>query len=262
MTLSRNRSENTWVDVRTSALHPDRSTMPSVDELKRAWIAVSEGQFREASWTPVEPTVVVVSAAGGVGASTVAVALAEAAGDAVLVDGAGSSESGLIAAGRTELGSANGWVRSARGPVLIVRSTAPASPPPTSDGLTVIDLGGSLARNRLVSTRWLQTAPLVVVATATVPGLRRLEHLLSDPPARFALAIRGERRWAAHMTAYLGPTTKRAVAEGRSVTVPYDPHVALHGLNPDDLPKPLVAAGARLLQLLDLHPSPVSKGLS
>lgn len=234
---------------------------PRVDELKRAWSALNTGVFRESSWAPGGAAVRVVGVVGGAGASTVSLAIAEAAGTAVVVDEAGAAESGLIAAGRTELGSVGGWVRSARGNVLIVRRASPTrTAPPTTADLTVIDPGIGSDR---AWTAEKHHCPAVYVTTATVPGLRRLELLLADSPAlAFAVAVRGERRWASHLSGYLGPATKAAIADGRCVTVPYDRHLAVHGLDTTDLPKPLVAVGGQLLRLLGLDPSPVLKGLS
>ncbi len=237
--------------------------LPSVDELKRAWAALTQGAFREPSWTPGDHSVTVLGCVGGAGASTVSLAIAEAAGRAVLIDGADTAESGLIAAGRTELGSIDGWARSARSSVLIVRRAAQtlAPPPPTKD-LTVVDAGvcGCVGRAPL-SMR--SAGPLLYVTTATVPALRRLELALANRTASiFAVAVRGQRRWDSHLTGYLGPQTRTALRDGRCVTVPYDKHLALYGLDTDDLPKPLLDAASRLLDLLNITPSPVPKGLS
>ena len=237
--------------------------MPSVDELKRAWAALTQGAFREPSWTPGDHSVTVLGCVGGAGASTVSLAIAEAAGRAVLIDGADTAESGLIAAGRTELGSIDGWARSARSSVLIVRRAAQTlAPPPLTDDSSVMDAG---------VCGWVGQAPLsmgsagslLYVTTATVPALRRLELSLGNSTGPlFAVAVRGDRRWASHLTGYVGPLTRAALIHGHCVTIPYDKHLALHGLDTDDLPKPLLDAASRLLALLNIKPSPVPKGLS
>ena len=100
-----------------------------VDELLRAHRSLMAGDFRRhpprtrshAGWDPAEPVLPVVGAAGGTGASTLALALATAAGGRV-VECAGVTASGLVAAPTAELGRHDsGWLQGTRGTVLIER---------------------------------------------------------------------------------------------------------------------------------------------
>ena len=134
----------------------------SVEELKRAYRAVQAGAFRTGrprtaevpTWTPTGPVLTVVPAAAGVGATTLALALATAAGEARVVECASATASGLAAAPTAELGrDASGWLRGTRGPVSIERSgevlasagEVPLPLPAPAAGLTVVDLAWELA---------------------------------------------------------------------------------------------------------------------
>ena len=102
----------------------------AVDELKRAYLAVQAGTFRRhrhgtpptAAWTPASPVLAVVGASSGSGASTVALALATAAGTTRLLECASTAAAGLTAAATAELGrDGAGWILGTRGPVRIER---------------------------------------------------------------------------------------------------------------------------------------------
>ena len=106
----------------------------AVDELTSAYKAVINGEFRTGrhrSEKPVqgavtwaradaEQVVAVVGCHGGAGASTVALGLAEAAGQGRVLECCTAAASGLASASSAELGSAgDGWIRGSRGSVLI-----------------------------------------------------------------------------------------------------------------------------------------------
>ncbi len=96
--------------------------MVPVGELRGAWLALATGMFEGPSlrWRDLGAPVVVVGAHGGSGASTTALAIAEATGAAHLLELAGPGQSGLVAAATAEFGEVGpGWVRGRRGVVVI-----------------------------------------------------------------------------------------------------------------------------------------------
>lgn len=130
-----------------------REGVVTVYELKRAWLALEQGQFRRhrsvdvsrtptvreaqpsaaqgagAAWQAVEPVLPVIGCAGSVGASTLALALATAgsvpdngAGRTRVVECCSVTASGLAAATTAELGPhPAGWVQGTRDNVLLER---------------------------------------------------------------------------------------------------------------------------------------------
>ena len=246
----------------------------SVDELVRAHRAVLAGEFRRhrtpqahPRWDPDGPVLPVLGAAGGCGATTLALALATAAGAGRVVECVPPTASGLSAAPTAELGAhRSGWVRGTRGAVVIERVAAPVAsagevPVPAgaeqSAAVTVVDVGWALPHVQGGScwlTDLLATAPVVVVAaTATIPGLRALEttlHLLR-PDLQVAAAVLGppRRRWPRGVHASTGPATRALIDTGRLVTVPSDPHLGIRGIDTAALPSPLLAAAGDLLDL-------------
>ena len=210
----------------------------------------------------------VLGAAGGSGATTVALALATAAGAGRVVECAAPAASGLSAAATAELGAdASGWARGARDAVLIERVAAPLSSPgevpvPSAPhegpAVTVVDVGWGLP-HVLAGPSWLndlmQRAPVVVVTTsATIPGLRRLEAALTllRPAQLVVAAVLGppRRKWPRGVDASAGPATRALIRAGRLVQVPPDPGLAVRGLDTTALPGPLLAAAADLLHLI------------
>jgi hypothetical protein len=200
----------------------------SVDELKRAWLAVQAGDFRRTpwpasstvcrpvnrarlvdepaeSWTPApgERVVPVLGAAGSVGTSTVALSLGLAAEvPARVLECCSATASGLAAASAAELGRHAGWRQGRRDRVLLERTSglltsAEEVPAPTpsehEDQLTILDIGwdaAHLATARGWLTAAVHAAPVVVVvAAATVPGFRRLETVLELLDVRTAPAV-------------------------------------------------------------------------
>lgn len=263
-----------------------QATRPvGVDELRRAWLAVQAGDFRRShpkqravapaapaaavEWTPASDELVipVVGAAGSCGATTVALALATAVnGPARVVECAAASLSGLAAASTAELGANDhGWVNGTRDHVQLCRAdgvreasdTVPSPSPNDAPTVTVVDIGSQLAQV-LAGHGWLTSlladAPtVVVVARATIPGLRRLEsslHLMDD---RAVAAVLGppHRRWPRAVVQNVGALTGALIDSGRLVDIPEDRTLAVHGLTPDPLPARLVTAGGVLLSHLE-----------
>ena len=268
----------------------------SVDELKRAWYAVQSGEFRRTphparrsavrldgaaagtrSWSPEtgERVVPVIGAAGGSGASTVALALATAATTpARVVECCPPSASGLAAASTAELGATPaagdgaGWRQGRRDEVLIERTSETHTgvddvPSPTpaehADQLTILDAGD--ATHLAGATGWLRAAVraapfLVAVTTATVPGFRRLEsalELLDLDPTRVGVAVVGpaRRKWPRGVEHSAGPAVRRLLDQARVVEIPHDRTLAINGVDSRALPPAVTTAAARLLTLSD-----------
>ena len=255
----------------------------SVDELLRAHRSLMAGDFRRHrthvggrdGWNPAEPVLPVVGAAGGTGASTLALALATAAGGRV-VECASVTASGLAGAPTAELGRHDsGWLQGTRETVLIERpaqvlTTAANVPvptyPPTLPPLTVVDVAWELGQV-LATPSWLadllRDGPTVVVAaTATIPGLRRLEAALTMlGRSRFdngvVAAVLQPRRSGRARAAFrsAGPHTAALIRAERLVAVPTVSALSTRGLDSAPLPAPLLDAATRLLELTDTMPA-------
>lgn len=211
--------------------------------------------------------IAVLAAHPGAGASTVALAISDAAAAddrrVHLVDTASPCRSGLVAAASEELGTevSGAWRRGLRSGVTIDRPAtelAPAGWPNCSagdvPGLTVVDLALAEPENlaRLVADR----ARPVVVCRPTVPGVRLTESLLAQMARQPAvIAAIGPSRWPGEVTASLGPRLRALRAAGRVVSVPTDRRLQITGPTSSPLPKPVRSAGRQLLELLDgSHP--------
>lgn len=261
----------------------------AVDELKRAWHAIADGQFRASAsvrselpptcappvsrWSPAEGerTIAIVGCAGSVGASTLSLALGVAApGPARVVECCSMTSSGLAAASTAELGEhPAGWRQGRRDGVLLERVGQQLAgidevPSPTHAEhhaqLTVLDVGWDVGQ-LLVAGGWLagavEAADRVVVATtATMPGMRRLAvvmDLLSSrwEPDQLVVAVRGprRRRWPRGVEVAGGPVVRRALAAIPLVVIPEDRELGVTGLDTRPLPAPLLAAARHLLEL-------------
>lgn len=261
----------------------------SVDELKRAWTAVQAGDFRngtdrgaarsqrptapaDAEWIPAtgERTIAVLGAAGTVGTSTVALAIGLAAPDPVrVIECCSGDASSMAAASTAELGlHPSGWRQGKREHVLLERTSAhlvhvdevPAPvPAETAAQLTILDIGWNPSQV-LATGCWLNDAiqaadALVVVAPATVPGLRRLEaalELLGDERAVVALVGRHRKKWPKGVEHSAGLLTRRALESERCVEIPEDRGLAVSGLDSRPIPELVVDAARQLLGHLHL----------
>lgn len=270
-----------------------------VEELRRAWRALQAGQFRahhrpvaarpdtihatlDQHWAPAETTLTVVGCVGQSGASTVALALATAAGDARVIECCPATASGLAAATTAELGtSPRGWTLGRRGRVSIARTTEvhltathltaadlPLPDEPTTDpDLTVLDVGWDLGYV-LATPGWLsdhlrRAGPVIVTTTATIPGLRRLETALTLlGPDRALVAVLGptRRRWPRHLNAALGPHATARDNAGLLTVIPTDKHLATRGLDSTPLAPSLLRAAENLLHLTVAETGPAHEG--
>ena len=260
----------------------------AVDELRRAWHAVSSGEFRsgpgagrgprgraataETTWSPAtgEHTIAVLGCAGSVGASTVALATAlAAAGRVRVVECCSVTASGLAAASTAELGlHPTDWRQGKRDHVLLERASEVLAgvdevPLPTEAEqerqLTILDVGWETGQ-LLATDCWLAEAvrtadQVVLVTTATIPGMRRLGvaiDLLSThwQPEQIAVAVRGPRRkkWPRGLEHAGGPSVRRALDADRCVEIPEDRELAVNGLDSRPVPAPLISAARQLLE--------------
>ncbi|NHC22974.1 hypothetical protein G6553_07290 [Nocardioides sp. IC4_145] len=259
-----------------------------VDELKRAWNAVSAGEFRTGpgagkgprgrgtaaadDWTPAdgEHTIAVIGCAGSVGASTVALAAGLAAASPVrVIECCSVTASGLAAASTAELGlHPTDWRQGKRDHVLLERASEVLAgvdevPLPTEaeheTQLTILDVGWE-AGQLLATDCWLAEAvrtadQVVLVTTATVPGMRRagvVVDLLAGhwQPGQITLAVRGPRRkkWPRGLEHAGGPAVRRALDADRCVEIPEDRDLAVNGVDSRPVPAPLISAARQLLE--------------
>ena len=264
---------------RTTLTPPRREA--SVGELQRAWRAVRSGQFSDpgqpltdpagdrtagAVWVPNRgERVLPVVGAGSCGATTVALAVAESAsGGARVVECGSVTTSGLVAASTAELGRhRSGWVQGTRGGVLLERTGLPLtgpgdvpvpSPAASAVQLTVLDvcweLGPLMASRCWLAEQVEHADQLVLVAAATVPGLRRLESTLGTLAGRVSVvAVVGpaRKRWPAAVRHSLGPSTQAVDRAGALVVIPFDRRLAFAGLDSTPLPAALTAAATQVL---------------
>lgn len=259
-------------------------TETTVVELQRAWRALRAGVFADPPpsdaaahlvprvWVPepAERVLPVVGATRGAGATVLALALATVAAPARVVECTGLVTAGLVAAPTAELGVRGGWVRGSRTDVIIERLqdiwTDPTRVPfpPLLDRisrLTVLDVSWDptlLIATPTWLTHVLADAPaVVVVGTATVPGLRRLENTVDALGfARCVATILGPpiRRWP--RTLALGTHLKGLAAASRLLELPVVPRLQLAGVDADGLPASLLAAAQRVLAAAELDSRP------
>jgi hypothetical protein len=210
----------------------------------------------------------VLAGHSGAGASTIALAIADAAAAAgrpsQLIETAPASRSGLVSAASRELDvDATGAWRCGTRPhpatsahVTINRraedrqptgwpSTAATSP---GDVLVAADLGlvPGDALGRVVG------GVIVVACRATIPGVRLTEQLLNRlDESTVVVAMLVARRWPGEVRSSCGPQLRALRAAGWVVTVPMDGHLAVTGPTHLPLPKAVLAAGRALLGLID-----------
>ena len=207
--------------------------------------------------------VVVLAGHAGAGASTTALALAEALAEHRRVqveEYADPAQSALAAASALELGMENDWWRRGRRGRLDVFRLArrpahgelrPPSETEHTQRLRVVDVGWSLMAALLDSQLRVIAAQSAVVATRiTVPAVRQTEHLLAAIDGDVVIAALGPARWPRIVEASCGPRLKELRSRGRVVPVPVDRRLAKTGLTGDPLPKKVAAAGRTLAALL------------
>jgi hypothetical protein len=271
-----------------------RRAAVSVNELKAAWNAVQAGWFRTGTgatrdlrepaspptgnqWEPGqgEQVLPVIGCAGSCGASTISLALAGAAAmPARVVECSSVTASGLAAASTAELGlHESGWTRGTRDGVLLERASnvlvslqevLMPSVPDRPIAMTVLDIGWEIGQV-LTTPAWLgeqvRSAGLVVlVTTATVPGLRRLESaldLLAGTSTCAAVIGPKPKKWPRPVGYSAGPRTRAYAAAGQLIDVPENRALAIAGLDATPLPASLLAAAATLLRLLPAAGTPM-----
>ena len=265
------------------------ATPVTVAELQAALRAVWAGEFRtqgraatrtrphhrEPDGTLSGRVVMVVGCHGGAGASTLALAVAEAAREsgrsARLLDCASPERSGLTTAVDAELGvDGSGWRQGRRAGLHIDRvceelASATDVPAPSDEWLgqvevTVVDTAWGVA-DILAGDCWLaqvsSSAVVVLVARATIPALRQLEQALGTCPVVPVVALLGPTRRDRSVNSTAGPLLKAAESAGRMVRVPSDRHLSVTGISCAPLPKAVVGAGRQILaRALAADPEP------
>lgn len=206
------------------------------------------------------------SGSSGAGASTFALALADAAdGKGVrtrVLDTAAPNWSGLLAATVTELGTEAGWRRGRRGEHILidrvnedVRVPSDVPDPRAGDDtdLTVLDLGWTLRELRGADS-WLTELTVdaeVLIIRPHELALRQsdtaLAHLDDMSAARSIVVVVGARRWNDLPTGLTGPRLRAAHEHDAVLYAPHLPAKTLPGLGPGPLPKPLNRVAAHLL---------------
>lgn len=226
----------------------------------------------DARWGQDERVVRVLPAHAGAGASTLALALGDAAtltgGSSRLIDAATPESSGLLDLTTTEYGRDGDWHLSGRGSLRIERLARPVASPagvpgprPGGPGLTILDAGWSVRELRLHPRSWL-TGPVeldVLVVRAHAQGLRRAEHTLRRLDAiradRIQLAVIGSRREARRLHATDGPLI-RQLADAHAVTrVPLLPRPPTDRSDGRGVPRRLLMAARRLLDAAVADPA-------
>ena len=203
---------------------------------------------------PGEVPVVVLGCGGSTGATTVALLLAEAAGRSRVVECAPGGRTGLAGASTAELGAtADGWVEGSRGEVRIQRRREHVPSPDTMPlpvagrpgGVTIVDAWWDL-RQVLAGGGWLadlvRGCPRVVlVARATVPGMRHLESDLALMEAErcWAVATGLAARWPRAVEHSLGVRTSGLRQAGRLIGLPEARSLSLSGITTEPLPRSL-----------------------
>jgi hypothetical protein len=214
---------------------------------------------------PGEVPVVVLGCGGSAGATTVALLLAEAAGRSRIVECAPGGRSGLAGASTAELGvTPEGWVEGSRGEVGMQRrrehlpspDTVPLPVPGLPGGVTVVDAWWDL-RQVLAGGGWLADLArgcprVVLVARATVPGMRQLESDLALLEAErcWAVATGLPARWPRTLEHSLGVRTSGLRQAGRLIGLPDDRSLSFSGITTEQLPRSLHRSASRLTREL------------
>ncbi|MHA6510795.1 hypothetical protein [Tessaracoccus sp. Y1736] len=226
----------------------------SLAELRAAYTALHAGAFTtdpipqpetaaaEVAERPAVAAAVVgvVGVSGGVGTTTVALAIAEALGAGRLVELSVPHTSGLAAASGAELGTQDGWSIGSRDGLRLERRADPdaAILTDTAAGVMVLDLGAWAEPQPAVSV-------LVVVAACSVPSVRRLNARLDTLDGlRVVPVITGVpgRALPKPVGSVCGPRLRAAAAAGRLLLVPECASLRVGGVTADPLPRRLQSA--------------------
>lgn len=264
MTTTADRAPVTVAEL-VAAISEQRRGVEAQPHPASALTAVAQGV------PPTAATLLILGAHSGAGASSVAVAIADAlatrsetgASDGLvrLVDAAPQATSGLVCAADRELGvDPNGWRIGRRGVVEVHRPVGTLSQPHQLPGLAAFDSGwlvvdaGWPIRELLASPNplgsLLTSASVVLVCRSTVPGVRRAELALGVLPGRPAVVAVGTRRWPGQVQASFGPLLRAAYDGGRVALLPADRRLEVNGIDALPLPKAFTAAATRLLDLI------------
>lgn len=217
------------------------------------------------------PVLVVVRAAhAGAGASTIALAVADAAATAGLttrlLDAASPHWSGLLGAAVTELGADRGWIRGRRGERLVVDRPAenqpsPDSVPPpraiTGMSMTVLDPGWTPRELAAATHGWLTSVRPTVEVLVTRVGTTALAQAelaaaTADPDATILVALGATRRTRDRLPD-AGPRVRRLWQQQAVLFAPLLSARAFPGIGPHPLPRPLRRTGQRLLDDVISH---------
>jgi hypothetical protein len=180
----------------------------------------------------------------GAGASTVAVALADAVTDGgvvTVVDLAVDDAFGVSASidARADL-ALRGWSGGRRGGVRVVRPVDDVAGADTIPGHVIVD-----------TQDWVWHVDSdVLVTRATVPSVLRAEGALADRSAD-AIAVVGASNWPAAARACFGPRLKAMDVQKRIVFFPSESELEINGLSAEPLPASTARAARRLLDLLE-----------
>lgn len=226
----------------------------SVAELQAAWHAQSVDRStveRHDAASDVEaaaagrPRLGVAGVGGGVGTTTVALAIAEALAADVLLEWCPSQHSGLGSAPTVELGEDSGWSWGTRptpdGGVLRIARQAAGSPQWQFDDLVVVEDQGCWDLSK--------RQPAVVVARCSVPGVRRLEAVLAHHPEAVPVLV-GARVLPRPVLGAFGPILRRSRDAGRLGLVPECSLLRVTGITGEPLSKPLRRAGELIVSKL------------
>lgn len=185
-------------------------------------------------------TVRVVGVSGGVGTTTVAVAVAEAMGAARLCELASPFASGLASASLRELGMRDGWNLGIRGDLEVARRIDQDAAIDSTAGVVVLDAG--------TWTESLTTGPgvVVVVAPCSVPGVRRLHVILQrlDPARVVSVLTRVPGKVPRAVLGAASPSLRAALGQRRVHLIPECRDLAVSGVAAGPLPRLLQRAAA------------------
>lgn len=254
----------------------------TVSELVAAVRAQQDGGAAHATPAPsapsgstprtANPSLLVVAAHPGAGATAVSVALADALADVLadgtgpygrgvqLIDAAPTERSGMLGAtGRDMANAGSSWRTGHRNAVRVFRPVRSASlidlpsMPPCESDLVVTDSGTDWRTlTSTVSPLWPpdKGAELIVVFRATVPGIRHGEGALAALPGNPYVVGVGAKRWPPPVAAAFGPRLGSARSQGRVALFPADRHLELNGIDTEPFAKPLAGAAAQLIELI------------